>query len=453
MKLKNLITALFICISMFSIGQTTSYRVVDSLLETHTSSNAALAMEKLKEKQQADESHPEFWTRYSKASLGINKPEDAKTAVRKALSLEPGNAELFFEKGMLYNMLGELDTARRAFEQAIGIRPEGKYYYWKGIVNQQLGNVENAEMDYRYALDKKFQTAELYNNLSILLIARENYEEALQAINNSLVINKDYPQAVSAKARIYFALYKVDSACIEGNRALAMGYKNAFVLPDSICEASLNKQLVYVSDILAFNKLYRQALKGYSKLISNGMLTSNNFLNRGYCYYQQKDYANAEKDYLQAASLPNPTRDLLWDNLSLLYYDQGNYQKAIEYATKRIELNPKNHVPYIDRGLCYRILKKYKEAEKDFNQSLAIKPDFHRAFGYRSVLYLETGQYQKAYDDALKAVQINPKYGFGYLRLAEAKQALGQAEFCLDLYYAQKYGEPDAEKVIKQYCK
>jgi tetratricopeptide (TPR) repeat protein len=453
MKLKNLITALFICISMFSIGQTTSYHVVDSLLETHTSSNAALAIEKLKEKQQANESHPEFWTRYSKASLGINKPEDAKTAVRKALSLDPGNAELLFEKGMLYNMLGELDTARRAFEQAIGIRPEGKYYYWKGIVNQQLGNVENAEMDYRYALDKKYETAELYNNLSILLVAREKYEEALQVINKCLVINKDYSQAVSARARLYFFLFNVDSACLEGNRALAMGYRNAFSLPDSICEADSSKQLLFVSDVLLVNKLYKQALKGYSRMIANGDLTSTNFLNRGYCYYQQKDYANAEKDYLRALSLPNPMKDLLWDDLSLLYYDQANYEKAIEYSTRRIELNSKNHVPYIDRGLCYRKLKKYKEAEKDFNQSLAIKPDFHRAFGYRAFLYLELGQYQKAFEDASKAVQIDSRYGYGYLMLGQAKQALGRTDFCLDLYYAQKYGEPDAEKVIKQYCK
>jgi tetratricopeptide (TPR) repeat protein len=146
-------------------------------------------------------------------------------------------------------------------------------------------------------------------------------------------------------------------------------------------------------------------------------------------------------------------KDLLWDDLSLLYYDQANYEKAIEYSTRRIELNSKNHVPYIDRGLCYRKLKKYKEAEKDFNQSLAIKPDFHRAFGYRAFLYLELGQYQKAFEDASKAVQIDSRYGYGYLMLGQAKQALGRTDFCLDLYYAQKYGEPDAEKVIKQYCK
>ncbi|HET6996284.1 MAG TPA: tetratricopeptide repeat protein [Chitinophagaceae bacterium] len=453
MKLKNLISALSVCSSILSFGQTASYHAIDSLLETHNSGNASMALEKLKEKQLTDESRPEFWTRYSKASLGTNKPEDARTAMRKALSLDPTNAELFFEKGMLCNMLGELDTARRVFEQAIGIRPEGKYYYWKGIVNQQLGNSENAEMDYRYAIDKKFETAELYNNLSILLMAKENFEGSLEAVNKAVAMDKNYPQAISLRARVYCFLFKVDSACIEGKRALAMGYNKAFMLPDSICEADSITQLDFTAQVLAFNKMYRRALKGYSRLIAAGILTSANFLNRGYCYYQQKDYANAEKDYLQALALPNPNKDLLWDNLSLLYYDQGNYQKSIEYSTKRVELNPKNHVPYIDRGLCYRILKKYKEAEKDFNQSLAIKPDFYRALGYRSFLYYDLGQYQKALEDASMAIQINPRYDFGYMRRASAKRALGQTDFCLDLYYAQKYGDRDAEKAIKEFCK
>ena len=119
----------------------------------------------------------------------------------------------------------------------------------------------------------------------------------------------------------------------------------------------------------------------------------------------------------------------------------------------RIELNPKNHVPYIDRGLCYRKLRKYKDAEKNFNKSLEIKPDFFRAFGYRSFLFLELGQYNKSYADALKSVELNPKYGYGYIVLAQAKQKLGMPDFCMDLYNAKKYGEPDTDILIKKYCK
>lgn len=132
-------------------------------------------------------------------------------------------------------------------------------------------------------------------------------------------------------------------------------------------------------------------IETYSKLIENKVLRFDYFLNRGYSYYKLKDYINAEKDYLKATSfkISDADKNLLYNNLSILYFDQDNYEASLAYSSKQIELDPKNHVPYLDRGLCYRKLKKYKEAEKDLNSSLELKPDFYRAFGYRAFLYLE----------------------------------------------------------------
>jgi tetratricopeptide (TPR) repeat protein len=166
-----------------------------------------------------------------------------------------------------------------------------------------------------------------------------------------------------------------------------------------------------------------------------------------------KDYVNAEKDYLHALTFPTTASDIIYDNLSLLYFETGNYQKAIEWSTKRIQMNPKNHVAYIDRGLSYRQLKKYKDAEKDYNTSLSIQPDFFRAFGYRASLFLEKGDYTKAFEDASKAIELNPKYGFAYGVLAQAKKQLGHPDYCVDFYKAKEFGEPDAQTAINEWCK
>ncbi len=150
--------------------------------------------------------------------------------------------------------------------------------------------------------------------------------------------------------------------------------------------------------------------------------------------------------------MPKPTTDQIYDNLSLLCFNSNKFEKAILYSTKRIELNPKNHVAYIDRGLSYRKLKKYSEAEDDFNKSLEINPDFFRAFGYRAFLYLEQLQFKKAFDDAEKSIKINSRYGYGYMVLAQAKQNLNINDFCEDFAKAKLYGEPDAEIGINQFC-
>lgn len=439
---------------MTTFGQADNkYEDIDALIKTNSMIDAITALRKLKEKYQNDTLSSEYWVRYSKASYTFYKYEDAKLSIDKAIKLNPKNAEYYYEKGLLHNRIGELDPSLVALEKAVSIDPKGEYFYWKGIVNQQLGNVVNAESDYEKALGNNFEGPELYNNFAILLAENAKYDKALEMINKAINLNDKYPQAYSARSKINCFLLDIDAACIDRETAIKMGYYNVFEIPDSVCKGTTTQKLKFGADLSAYSKSYKQGIVAYSRLIETNVLVSDYFLNRGYCYYQLKDFEKAEKDYHRALTLPNPALDLIYDNLSLLYYDINNFQKAIEYSTKRIELNPRNHVPYIDRGLCYRKLKKYKEAEKDFNKSLEIKPDFFRAFGYRSFLFLELGQYQKSLEDASKSIEINPKYGYGYIVLAQAKQKLGLPDYCIDLYNAKKYGEPDADIGIKEYCK
>lgn len=459
--MKALLITVLLFIFSFSFAQTTKeYKEIDSLINTYSMIDAMTALKKLKENHAKDTVDAEYWLRYAKANYTFYKYEDAKVGINRALKLNPNNAYYYYEKGLLFNRIGQTDSALAPLEKAISIQPTGEYYFWKGIVNQQLKNNQAAEADYTKAIENKFENAELYNNFCIILAENEKYEKALEIVNKSIKLNNKFPQAYSARCKINFFLYNFDAACADRDTANSMGYKKTFTLPDSVCKGTMTQKVQYLSDIFAFSGLHKSAIDAYSKLINDNVLKTDYFLNRGYCYYKLKDYINAEKDYviaeksyLEAKTLDKPALDLLYDNLSLLYFDQNNFKKAIEYSTKRIELNPRNHVPYIDRGLSYRKMKKYKEAESDFNKSLEIKPDFFRAFGYRSFLYLELGQYQKSYDDASRAVEINKQYGYGYVVLAQAKQKLGLPDFCLDLYNALNLGWPEAEIEINKYCK
>ena len=234
-----------------------------------------------------------------------------------------------------------------------------------------------------------------------------------------------------------------------------MGAENMMNIPDSVCNGSEIQKMHFAAEIAMLSKYYAQGIKAFSILIEKyNIKRTDFFLNRGYCYFESKDYDKAEKDYLEALKLPNILdTNLILNNLSLLYFRKNDFQKSLEYTNKLCELNPNNHVFYIDRGLCYRKLKKFEEAEKDFNKSLELEPNFFRAFGYRAFLYLQLGKFEMALADAKKSVEINPQYGYGYLVLGQVKRELNISGFCDDFYYAMKYGEPDGEIALKQYCK
>jgi tetratricopeptide (TPR) repeat protein len=452
--MKLFLTINLFCLSAFIFGQTVEkYADIDALINTKSTIDAMTALKKLKEEYKKDTVEGAYWVRYSKAAYIFYKQDEAKMAINKAVKKDPDNAEYHFEKGLLYNRTNEPKESFEGFNKAVALSPEGKHYYWRGILNQQLKKNDEAEKDYLKAIELKFETPELYNNLAILTGVKNKHEEALALINKAIALNPRYSQAYSTRSQNYFFMLNIDSACKDKQRALSMRYKAAFDIPDSICNADYNKQLNYAANLFVFSKMYAAAIKAYTKLIDNNVLKSGVFMNRGYCYYQLKDYKNAEKDYLQALSFPNNNVDGLYDNLSLLYFEMDNFEKAAEWSTKRIELNPNNHVAYLDRGLSYRKLKKYKDAEKDFNKSLSIKPDFFRAFGYRSFLFLELGKTEQALADANKAIELDSKYGFAYGVRAQIKQKLGESDFCIDFYKAREYGEPDADEAIKLFCK
>ena len=448
--------SLFKILFLFCIAthaQTNQYKVIDSLIETNSMTNAINVLKNLKENFIKDSVNAAYWLRYSKASYIAFRYEEAATSIEKAIRKSPNDSELYFEKGLMYNKLDKIEQALTAFQKAIKIKKDGKYFYWKGIINQQLRKIDSTENDYQTAINLKFENVELYNNFAILLAESERFEKALTIVNKAIKLDNKFASAYGIRAKINFSLLNFDGACADEIYAIKLGYRNPLRFPDTFCNGNQNQKLELAANLFAVKKSYKQAVLAYSMLIANNVLKSDFFLNRGYCYYQQKDYLNAEKDYLKALTLPKPTTEQIYNNLSLLYFDTNKFEKSIAYSTKSIALNPENYVRYIDRGLCYRKLRNYSNAEKDFNKSLEIKPDFHRAFGYRAFLYLEQSQFKKAFEDASKSVEINPQYAYGYIVLAQAKQELGLPNYCEDYYNAKKYGDPDAETALKKFCK
>jgi tetratricopeptide (TPR) repeat protein len=455
----NRINFLLIIIYSLSTGafaqtSTHKYGDVDTLLSSANYEDKLDALTLLESKYGNDSSESNYWVKHSIASFNTFNYINAIQSINRAISINHSNSYAYFEKArMVMELEKDMTKAIRLLDTAIQYENKGRYHFYRGIYYQMSDNPVNAINDYDTATKLKFVHQGLYRNYSILLLKSNQYEKALAMINNAIGLNPRIPENYNSRGEIYIFLAEPDKACAEFEKASFMGYHKFNDLRKVICleNQELNK-LSVTGDVMFQMGKYKAAIKAYGKAIEGSKDTSRYYLNRGYCYYQLGIYDKAEEDYFKALSAMNPSIDMLYNNLSLLYYDQNEFEKSIEYSNKRIDLNPLNHVPYIDRGLCFRKLKKYKLAEDDFNRSLEIKPDFFRAFGYRSFLFLELGQHQKAFEDASKSVEINPKYGYGYLVLGQTKQKLQLPDFCLDFYKAKKYGNKDVGKTISKYC-
>lgn len=72
--------------------------------------------------------------------------------------------------------------------------------------------------------------------------------------------------------------------------------------------------------------------------------------------------------------------------------------------------------------------KKYLEALEKYNEACEICPNEAAFFGNRSACHMMLSNYNKALEDAKTAVNIDPSYGKGYLRMAKCCVALGEVQ-------------------------
>jgi len=89
-------------------------------------------------------------------------------------------------------------------------------------------------------------------------------------------------------------------------------------------------------------KNYPKAIMAYQKAANLNHRSSDTFYNLGFIYAATKDFANAEKMFLQVVDLKPSYLDKALFNLAVVQQKQGKNQQCIENLEKAIKNNPKN---------------------------------------------------------------------------------------------------------------
>ena len=109
---------------------------------------------------------------------------------------------------------------------------------------------------------------------------------------------------------------------------------------------------------------------------------------------------------IQLAQKLKCNRKEMNDFLSIIYFENNQYDSAIVYFSKVIAkdsvITPAN---YRNRAVSYYSINKYQEAINDYNQILSVDSlSMMNIYGERGICYGKLGMNQKACDDISKAV-------------------------------------------------
>ena len=112
------------------------------------------------------------------------------------------------------------------------------------------------------------------------------------------------------------------------------------------------------------------------------------------------------------------------------------YEKAIEDATKAIDLDPNQPNNYNIRGEVYYELKEFEKAIEDASKLIDLDPNEPHNYNLRGKAYCELKEFEKAIKDANKAINLKSDEPRFYQLRADAKQKLNfeEKKYTIDQY-------------------
>lgn len=282
------------------------------------------------------------------------KYNDAVAAFKKAVTLQPSYSEAWHQLGWCYNELEQYNDAIAALKKEELNNPKDKAS-------------TNFEMGYAYE-------------------GLEKYDDALSRFNNAINLDNNYGLAYKERGNSYYKKKSYEKAVADFNKYAS--------LTEDIEDATF-----YYKKGWSENELgkYNDAVESLKKSVELDDTYSDAFSELGYAYYSLNMNDESITNYRNSMNLDKETDYHPILGIADVYYDNlKNYDSAIVYFEKGLQLQKNNKTAYYKLGWCYNDREKYNDAINPLQQALALDPDYGQAKNELGYAYYKLSRYDEA---------------------------------------------------------
>lgn len=288
-------------------------------------------------------------------------------------------------------------------------------------VSVQLIDAKNDTYTWSQTWDKKLE--------NIFQIQNEISQTVAEKLEISLM-DKNFPEVEEVDPEAYrlylMARYEINSSENEDRDTLAKELLLESLAKDSTHAPSwelLSRVYHYLdnSSAAAFGENYTLAKNAALRALKEDSTLASTYDILGTIAI---DY---ERDYLKAQELVNKGLHIEPHNPDVLNRAAevalifGDYEQALKYDLKVVELNPLDGWSYWHLGLSNYFSEKFKEAEKAFKKSLDLNPNTESTYAFLSSALL----FQGKFEEALESAQKEPSEPYRIFSLAIVNNAQG----------------------------
>jgi tetratricopeptide (TPR) repeat protein/CHAT domain-containing protein len=377
----------------------------------------------------------------------------------EAVRLAPTDPARVNARGEAYYAIKQYQKAAADFTKAIelGMANAGRYNS-RGNAYHFLGNYEAAIADYSKAIELEPEENQYQLNRANTMRLTGDLEKSLASFNATIERAPRDPEAYNSRGDFYYYSGDYEKAIVDYTKAIELGATVA---------------LYWENRAISYQKLgqWDLAFPDFEKAIGLDAKNAYRYSARGYAYKAQGNYDRAVADFTTATGLAPRDPELLeargdshrlagrWgvaitdlnDAVALApndakrynargdaYYYQADalsraedaagselaYDKAIADYSRAIQIDPENVLYLENRGISYRLSKRYGAALRDFNKAVGMDAGRVSLFNSRGHVFYELGEYANAAEDYGSAIKLAPEVALYYENRADSYRKL-----------------------------
>ncbi|MCA9213423.1 MAG: tetratricopeptide repeat protein [Planctomycetales bacterium] len=326
------------------------------------------------------------------ALQAIDQIDEAAEHYKQSLRLVPDDADVHSELGKLFVRRKRYSDALLHFEKAARMRPDSVVTHVNfGNVLKITGRYKEAATEYEAALRIDPDSAETHNNLGAALQAQDRFDEAISHYRVALeldpqlaVVHRNWGRALQMKgtfeeavthfqaavriksdfAQAYYELGRTQLLLNRVNQAVENLERVLRLTPsDGAAHREMGRVLIILGRLDEGISHYRTSLQ----LRPSDIETLNNlaWLLATTEDDRVRDGQNAFMLAERAAQLTSNEDPLVLDTLAAAYAEVGDFEKAIRWQTRAIELSPSNQKDGRARLERYRSGSPFRELRSE----------------------------------------------------------------------------------------
>ena len=240
-------------------------------------------------------------------------------------------------------------------------------YRGKALSLAYIHKINDALLFAENIIKSKFSEKEMLNIKAEIYFISEDYNNSLNYINKSLQIDETNEESLVIKIKTLY--------CMKNKKNELMDCLNKI----NKINSNNPNLLYYYGRISQDEKKYEEAIELYIRSLEyHYKNVIEIYENLGICYQKNEHYKEA-LFYYEKFSLYIPKAETYY-NMGLCSIELKLYNKAVEYFTMCISLEPKNTEALNFKGLCYIHLGQNKKAERNFLKAIDADNNFHKAY-------------------------------------------------------------------------